>query len=169
MPEETIDRIMAENLVNVTFVPSSYDSDDDGGRTGLKNWSITRLSEHGFTVKVVFEDPDLIGYSIYEHDQLRIAVNLTSLDLAKKTYSMLYGRYTKSIPLQYPKNLGLTDMFNIELAIEIVPYAMILIFVISAALLVLSGTTDKTALVWLILSNLQLITFLPLVHVPIPA
>ena len=36
---------------------------------------------------------------------------------------------------------------------EIVPYAMALILVISAALLVLSDTIDKTALVWLILSN----------------
>lgn len=66
---------------------------------------------------------------------------------------MLFGRYVKSVPLQYPEQLGLIDIFNIEMVSEIVPYAMALILVISAALLVLSDTIDKTALVWLILSN----------------
>lgn len=68
MPEQTLDLILSEKLVNVTFVPSSYDFEEDGGKTGLKDWSITHLSAHGFTVKVVFDDPNMIGYSIYEAD-----------------------------------------------------------------------------------------------------
>ena len=40
------------------------------------------------------------------------------------------------------------------MVIEIIPYAMLILLAISFTLLALSNTTDKTALVWLILSNI---------------
>ncbi len=56
-------------LINVTFVPKTYDFIDEvEGKTELAEWKIDRISNYGMDLRVIFADPNMIGYSIYESD-----------------------------------------------------------------------------------------------------
>ena len=104
-------------------------------------------------MKVIFENPNMIGYSIYDPDFLHISVNLTSI-CTDGSSDLLYGRYEKPVPLQYPDSFGLSLIFNLTLAIEIVPYCIALLFTICFTILALSSSADKTTLVWLVFGSL---------------
>jgi hypothetical protein len=102
MPEATLELIMTNKLVNVTFSPATYDFEEEAGKTELKDWSITEFSDYGLTIKVVFENPNLLSYSIFDNDEIKISVNLTSIK-DDGSADELYGRYVKAVPLQYPE------------------------------------------------------------------
>ena len=50
-------------------MPKTYDFIDEvEGKTELAEWRIDRISNYGMDLRVIFADPNMIGYSIYESD-----------------------------------------------------------------------------------------------------
>jgi len=56
------------------------------------------VSDYGLRMKIVFQNPNLLSYSIFENDEVKISVNLTSIKDDGST-DELYGRYVKPVPL----------------------------------------------------------------------
>jgi len=106
----------------------------------------------------------LLSYSIFENDEVKISVNLTSIKDDGST-DELYGRYVKAVPLQYPEQFTTSDIARLASAIKIAPFAIFTLIFICFSLLSVAESTDQTAIVWLILGNLQLMIFLPLVNI----
>jgi len=101
-PADAIEAIESQNLVNVTFWPSIYDiEDEDGEFTEIKEWSIKEISEYGMMLKIVFENPNMLSYSIHEPDLIKLDINLKSLSTDGSS-DELFGNYAKAVPLQYP-------------------------------------------------------------------
>ena len=105
LPENVIKLILDQKLIQITFVPSVYDYDDDGESddektTGIEEWSIKEISEHGMLIKFAFRNANMISYSIHETDLVDLDIDLRSL---AEENSELYGRYVKSVPIQYPE------------------------------------------------------------------
>ena len=98
IPENALDLVSNQNLVNVTFFPSTYDVEDSSNHTEIKEWTIEKISSYGMDLKVVFENPNLLGHSIFESDEVYIHVNLTSFSSDGST-DELFGRYKKALPL----------------------------------------------------------------------
>lgn len=168
MPEDALERIVQNQLVNITFAPSSYDYEEELGKTELKDWLFEEVSDYGLRMKIVFQNPNLLSYSIFENDEVKISVNLTSIKDDGST-DELYGRYVKPVPLQYPEQFEIEYIEQLGEAIEIASYAMFTLIFLCFAVLLATDSTDSTAIVWLILSNLQLMIYLPLVNLPRPA
>ena len=119
-------------------------------------------------IKVVFKNPNMLSHSIYDNDVVNLHVNLTTV-LNDGSTDELYGIYVKSVPLQYPEQFQASHIYELNQAIELTPYIIGMLFFFSFSLLVVSSSSDKTAIVWLIVGNLPLLVFLPLINVPVPA
>ena len=51
------------------------------------------INEYGMTLKFEFASPNLLSYSIYERDEIELAINLTTL--VEGDGSRLWGKYVK--------------------------------------------------------------------------
>ncbi len=83
-------------MVEVGFIAKTYDVEVEETKTDVQSWTLEELTKDGFLIKITFNSPDLIGYSLYESDQVLLAIDLS--DLSDST-SELYGRYIKEVPL----------------------------------------------------------------------
>ena len=110
----------------------------------------------------------MLSHSIHDSDIVKLNVDLTTV-LNDGSTDELLGQYVKVVPLQYPEQFSAAYIYELNQAIELTPYVMFMLFFLCFALLTVSSSSDKTAIVWLIVSNLPLLILLPLVNVPVPA
>ena len=83
--------------------------------------------------------------------------------------SELYGRYVKSIPLQYPSEFSLKSRFKFTEVLEHVPAAMVTLLILCGSLLAYAISVEQTSIIWQVIGHLQIVVFLPLMNVPVPA
>ena len=110
----------------------------------------------------------MISYSIHETDLVDLNIDFRSLNPAEEMEE-LYGQYVKSVPIQYPEQFSSIGIYELRQAIQLAPYVCFMLLFLSFTLLIYTANTDKTAVVWVILTNLPLLILLPLVNVPVPA
>ena len=92
------------SLMNITFEPKTYDyeaDEEDKGlnTTQLKSWSVRNVQNTFMTIKLEFEDPDMIGYSIFENDEVTFELDFTSIFTDSNVGDKLYGKFIKPLPL----------------------------------------------------------------------
>ena len=61
------------------------------------------------------------------------------------------------------------EIYRLRTAFEFAPYVIIATLVICYSLLTVAQSTDQAAVVWLILSNIQLLILVPLISITVPA
>ena len=83
--------------------------------------------------------------------------------------SELYGRYVKSIPLQYPSEFSLKSRFKFTEVLEHVPAAMVTLLILCGSLLAYAISVEQTSIIWQVIGHLQIVVFLPLMNLPVPA
>ena len=92
------------NFMNVTFEPKTYDYEADEEEIGknttqLKSWSVKTVESTTMLLKLEFEDPDMIGYSIFESDEVTIEFDFRSVFMDGDQGDKLYGKFIKPLPL----------------------------------------------------------------------
>ena len=126
------------------------------------------MSEDGMLIKIVFQNPNMLSYSIHETDLFILNIDLTSIH-DDGSSDELFGVYVKSVPLQYPEQFSTSGIYELNQAIELAPYVIFMLLFLCFILLVVSTTVDKTAVIWVIVTNLPMLILLPIMNVPIPA
>ena len=81
----------------------------------------------------------------------------------------MYGRFVKPIPLQYPTEFDIESRYQFKEFLVHVPEAIITLLVICTSLLAYSISVEQTSVIWQVLGHLQIVVFLPLMNVPVPA
>lgn len=82
----------------MTFIPATFDyeEDEESGSTELKKWSIKEMTENGMLLKFVFNNPNMLSHSIFENDEIKLKIDLSSVI---ENGEELFGEYMKGIPL----------------------------------------------------------------------
>ena len=82
----------------MTFIPATFDyeEDEESGSTELKKWSIEEMTENGMLLKFVFNNPNMLSHSIFENDEIKLKIDLSSVI---ENGEELFGEYMKGIPL----------------------------------------------------------------------
>lgn len=81
-PDDIRTQIVEKKLINATFSARTYDVESiDGAEntTQLKSWRIEKLSQYSIELKFFLANPDIVGYSIYESDQIRLDMDFRSV------------------------------------------------------------------------------------------
>lgn len=65
--------------MNVTFEPKTYDYDEDKDTTELTSWRILTIQPSWMQLKFEFANPNMIGYSIFESDQVFLEIDFRSI------------------------------------------------------------------------------------------
>lgn len=169
-PESILATIDVEKLVGLTFEPKTYDyeTDEDGKTTELTSWEIVRIQPTYMDLTLQFANPNLIGYSLFENDQVLLDIDFRSV-FDDGSGDELYGSFVKSVPLQYPESLDAESIIEINQMMEVVPGLVLAFVVFCMVMLMVSSSVDHAQIVWLVLSHLNLVAFLPLMNVPVPA
>ena len=69
LPEDILEIIKQNLLVNITFVPSTYDTDDEEiDKSELESWTFKGINKYGMDFKLDFKNPNLLSYSIFDSD-----------------------------------------------------------------------------------------------------
>ena len=110
----------------------------------------------------------MLSYSIHETDLFTLNIDLTSIH-DDGSSDELFGEYVKSVPLQYPEQFNVSGIYELKQAIELAPYIIFMLLFLCFILLLVSTTIDKTAVIWVIVTNLPMLILLPIMNVPIPA
>lgn len=119
-------------------------------------------------IKILFQNSNMISYSIHETDKVDLDIDLRSIYTDGST-DELFGQYLKSVPIQYPEEFSVISIYELRQAIELTPYIIFMLIFLCFTLLIYTSNTDKTAVVWVILTNMPLLILMPLVNVPVPA
>ena len=68
LPEDAMERVIDEEMIQVGFIAKTYDVDIEPGKTEISSWKIEELTDNGFILQITFDEPDLVGYSLYDSD-----------------------------------------------------------------------------------------------------
>ena len=68
LPEDAMERVIDEEMIQVGFIAKTYDVDIETGKTEISSWNIEELTDNGFILHITFDEPDLVGYSLYDSD-----------------------------------------------------------------------------------------------------
>ena len=63
-----MERVIDEEMIQVGFIAKTYDVDIETGKTEISSWNIEELTDNGFILHITFDEPDLVGYSLYDSD-----------------------------------------------------------------------------------------------------
>lgn len=85
--------------MSVTFEPKTYDYDEDSEITELLSWRILSIQPSYMDLKLEFANPNMIGYSIFESDQVLLEVDFRNVFTDSSAGKELYGNFVKPVPL----------------------------------------------------------------------